>query len=132
MPVQRTVTLRTRCGEVGEGGRALCTFLSRAFPHFTRPGPIAGRREQREGGREAHPAAAEAPGGRRALPAAPADSSAAGTGLLLRGAAAAFFIDLLLLAELKGGKRRPAKGEKLGSVPGVSGDRLGPRDQDEK
>lgn len=73
--MQRTVTLPYSL-RGGGGGRALCTFLSRAFPHFNRPGPIASRREQREGGREAHPGRTRKPLGRQS-PAAPADSSAA-------------------------------------------------------
>lgn len=62
VPVQRTVTLPYSL-RGGGGGRALCTFLSRAFPHFNRPGPIASRREQREGGREAHPGRIRKPPG---------------------------------------------------------------------
>lgn len=132
VPVQRSVTLPYSLWG-GGGGRALCTFSSRAFPHFNKPGPIASRREQRDGGRKAHPGSGRIrnPPGRQS-PEAPGDSSAApdwapgyAAVFLLLSSSSSFSSSVPSLK----GERRPAKGEKLGSVCGVSG---GPRDQDEK
>lgn len=131
MPVQRSATLPYSLRGGGEG-RALCTFSSRAFPHFNKPGPIASRREQRDGGRKAHPGSGSTrkPPGKQS-PEAPSDSSAAPD--WAPGYAAVFLLSSSssfssCVPSLKG-ERRPAKGEKLGSVCGVFG---GPRDQDEK